>query len=954
MIKLIDVNKTYKTKIGKDVHALKKFSYTFPNTGFFQLKGHSGSGKTTLLGMLGGLLKPDSGNIFFGNDDIVAYSQKQLDTFRADAISFVFQQYCLFEELSVLENVKLVCPNSVGDDKAIECLKLVGLEGYEKRRISELSGGQKQRVSIARALAKDAKVILADEPTGALDKENSINLFSLLKDLSKDRLIIFSSHETEILKPFKPIVLNLEDGELKNKPKAFKEITSFKQKDKKEPLSIKRIFHFGVSLFKKYGFRSSFASILLALTSALSIFGFSFNQYDTTRSVQSMMVETGENSLAFVKRLKNNDTIYASYTIDEINELKKNEDFVVLPCLNNILTSPLKFSLLPNDINNIEKVDYRFGSFSNFCRYDSYVEKHYPLLCGSKPMKSTDVLISETSFNMFKKYGFGTTIRKDQITSMERFLDLNPKFTIGLVTYEVVGIIDCGKYDTHDTYPDFSAKLSGESTSYDYGYSLSNPKNLLHVSPDAYPIKSNVTVLNSPTRLEIDGEEQEIGSLSILDESNFVEVDSSNPYGISMYYLSKLLPTSYTLPNSSCYKDFSKVIRFDFKTYEDWNTGFSSYKSFGNDIPLNMLFSKSNAFIPYLSYLACGEYISQNGLPTGDELTLLKERATEFFNKRFKEENELDFYSSDEKTQDILKNFYFVLMLSTTLYVNDWDTSETIEGFYSKERVDKITNDFIDKIKNDLKSALSSIVFSMTKFSDGTKIKQRDIKIGYLNFESNIYKSFGNSNGAYMLYAKENQYNEIINDYNQTTNFENIIISRLNVDSKINSAINAVEGIDKSGRFAFSRINGATFFMSTKKDYITTASGFSLLFAAILVVISALLLFFFLISVEKNEEKNLSLIRCFGYDKFKSIIPLATIPLIACFVAFIFSIIFVIIINIFGNSYLASLFGINASFIFINPLMLFIALGCSLLISALCLIIPIVRFRKRDLLSSLN
>lgn len=299
MIKLINVNKTYKTKIGKDVHALKDFSYTFPNAGFFQLKGHSGSGKTTLLGMLGGLLKPDSGNIFFDKEDIVTYSPKELDTFRAETISFIFQQYCLFDELTVLENVKLVCPNSVGNDKAIECLKLVGLEGYEKRRINELSGGQKQRVSIARALAKDARVILADEPTGALDKENSINLFSLLKDLSKDRLIIFSSHETEILKPFKPIVLNLENGELINKPKAFKETDQNVEKAKREPLSIKRMLKFGVSLFKKYGFRSSFASILLALTSALSIFGFSFQQYDTERAVQSMMVETGENSIVF-------------------------------------------------------------------------------------------------------------------------------------------------------------------------------------------------------------------------------------------------------------------------------------------------------------------------------------------------------------------------------------------------------------------------------------------------------------------------------------------------------------------------------------------------------------------------------------------------------------------------------------------------------------------------------
>ena len=112
---------------------------------------------------------------------------------------YIFQQYCLLDDLDVIENVKLSCPLKDADEKAKECLKLVGLAGYEHRKINELSGGQKQRVSIARALAKDAKIILADEPTASLDKDNSISLFALLKELSSDRLIICASHENEFL-----------------------------------------------------------------------------------------------------------------------------------------------------------------------------------------------------------------------------------------------------------------------------------------------------------------------------------------------------------------------------------------------------------------------------------------------------------------------------------------------------------------------------------------------------------------------------------------------------------------------------------------------------------------------------------------------------------------------------------------------------------------------------------
>lgn len=537
--------------------------------------------------MLGGLLKPDSGNIFFDKEDIVTYSPKELDTFRADAISFIFQQYCLFDELTVLENVKLVCPNSVGNDKANECLKLVGLEGYEKRRINELSGGQKQRVSIARALAKDARVILADEPTGALDKENSINLFSLLKDLSKDRLIIFSSHETEILKPFKPIVLNLENGELINKPKAFKETDQNVEKTKREPLSIKRMLKFGVSLFKKYGFRSSFASILLALTSALSIFGFSFHQYDTERAVQSMMVETGENSIVFTKHTRKLNTFFSSYTLDEIEAFRQHDDFVVLPCIDNFMVPLASRDLLYKNSKSIDKKDSRWGDIHSLCRYDSYVEKHYPIICGRKPNTSNEVLVSKTMFDMFKKYGFGTTIRNDEITSMESFLLLKPKFTFKQTDFEIVGIIDCSKYDTRDNYPDFTAKLSGGSRDYDYGYGIASPKNLIYVSPDVYSLFKQETQLNDVSYIKInDDNNDRIGYVSVLNENNFIEIDSNNPYGLSAYCIGKIIPISFTLPNSSMFLDYSRIYNFEYQKREQWEMGFSSIETLNKNLPI--------------------------------------------------------------------------------------------------------------------------------------------------------------------------------------------------------------------------------------------------------------------------------------------------------------------------------------------------------------------------------
>ena len=159
--------------------------------------GRSGAGKSTFLNLLGGLDKADSGEIRIDGKSSKEFKDADYDAYRNTYLGFVFQEYNLLSEYSVKGNLELALSlqGEKGDPSLFsQALAAVNLSGYEDRRVNELSGGQRQRVAIARALIKNPKVILADEPTGALDSESSLEVLNLLKRLSEDKLVIVVSH----------------------------------------------------------------------------------------------------------------------------------------------------------------------------------------------------------------------------------------------------------------------------------------------------------------------------------------------------------------------------------------------------------------------------------------------------------------------------------------------------------------------------------------------------------------------------------------------------------------------------------------------------------------------------------------------------------------------------------------------------------------------------------------
>ncbi len=216
MLELKSITKKYKTKAG-EVNALDGVSLTFPSTGLVFITGKSGCGKTTLLNVIGGLDAVDGGDIFIQDKSFSSFSAKEYDSYRNTFVGFVFQEYNLLAEYTVEYNIKIAMElqgRAVDEAEFEALLKEVEIEALRNRKPSELSGGQRQRVAIARALVKHPKIIMADEPTGALDSATGAQVFDTLKKLSRDKLIIVVSHDQEFAEKYADRIIRLVDGKV--------------------------------------------------------------------------------------------------------------------------------------------------------------------------------------------------------------------------------------------------------------------------------------------------------------------------------------------------------------------------------------------------------------------------------------------------------------------------------------------------------------------------------------------------------------------------------------------------------------------------------------------------------------------------------------------------------------------------------------------------------------------
>lgn len=288
MLELKNIKKIYKTGEFTQT-ALNDINISFNKNEFVSILGPSGSGKTTLLNIIGGLDRYTSGDLIINGKSTTNFKDSDWDAYRNNSVGFIFQSYNLIGHISILKNVEMCLTLSgVGKKQrrelAINALEKVGLKDHINKKPSELSGGQMQRVAIARALINDPDIILADEPTGALDSKTSKEVMELIKEISRDKLVIMVTHNDELAKEYSNRIINLKDGNIindNNKQKYFE--NEDKYFFKKTSMSFLTALNLSLNnIFTKKG-----RTILTAFASSIGIIGISIilalsNGFDKT------------------------------------------------------------------------------------------------------------------------------------------------------------------------------------------------------------------------------------------------------------------------------------------------------------------------------------------------------------------------------------------------------------------------------------------------------------------------------------------------------------------------------------------------------------------------------------------------------------------------------------------------------------------------------------------------
>ncbi len=232
MLEIKNIKKSYRTANFKQI-ALNNVSLKFRQSEFVSILGQSGSGKTTLLNIISGLDRYDSGDLIINGKSTKKFKDRDWDAYRNNSIGFIFQSYNLIPHISILKNVEMGMTLSgvkkeEKNKKALEALEKVGLKEHINKKPNQLSGGQMQRVAIARALANDPDIILADEPTGALDSKTSVQIMELIKEIAKDKLVIMVTHNPELAKKYSSRIIELSDGEIISDSNPYTDETSKK------------------------------------------------------------------------------------------------------------------------------------------------------------------------------------------------------------------------------------------------------------------------------------------------------------------------------------------------------------------------------------------------------------------------------------------------------------------------------------------------------------------------------------------------------------------------------------------------------------------------------------------------------------------------------------------------------------------------------------------------------
>ena len=382
MLELKNVCKKY------DREVLKKINLKFGNKGFICLVGESGSGKTTLLNIIGGLEQPDSGKVIFNGNNI-----KNIDSsfYCNQLVSFINQNYNLIDKYTVLENIllpielrRIRSPCNVDN-----ILKMLGIHSLKNKNVISLSGGEKQRVAIARCIVQNTRVILADEPTGALDSENAYSVMRILKNLSKQKLVIVVTHNIDLANSFADDIIKINDGKICSKLKVINKNKYFKIKcNRKIKLSFIKLVKYAIKNLNNKLLRNiltilAFTIGLLSLGIVLSIktgFNKELDSLNKSSFFNYPLVISKNNYVDdFSNKVENKNGVNVKKGSFITNEI----DDKLISLVNNIDKKYI------NGITYYRDIDYEFKSIS----YVNPSNNYFYLVSGRMPENKNEVLI---------------------------------------------------------------------------------------------------------------------------------------------------------------------------------------------------------------------------------------------------------------------------------------------------------------------------------------------------------------------------------------------------------------------------------------------------------------------------------------------------------------------------------------------------------------------------------
>lgn len=419
MITLKNINKSY-----NNTKVLKNINLTLPDKGLICVLGASGSGKSTLLNIIGKIEVPDKGEVYFYDKNI---KDVKSESYHTNYVSFIYQNYNLIDALSVKDNLNLITKNNEW------IINKLGLSKIKNTKTNKISGGEKQRTAIARSILSDSLVYLADEPTGAIDTANSIKIMQILKELSKEKLVLMITHNEDLAQAYADEIIYLKDGTI-NKRKPTKECHTYKEIFKnKRKLSFKDIFKISMGYLKEQKIRSilTILATTIGLTSLTIVLGINNGLNEEIKSLEkealySYPIIIPKEKITLNMSLNNKENRTEIGVTSDYNLIKNKID-------NNLLNKVKTF-------NNTYISYYHEISNQKFLEnsYISPSKEYFSLIKGKMPQNKNEILILLNSENSISE-SLKDYLKLEKMTYDEI---LGKTINVENKTLKIVGIVN--------------------------------------------------------------------------------------------------------------------------------------------------------------------------------------------------------------------------------------------------------------------------------------------------------------------------------------------------------------------------------------------------------------------------------------------------------------------------------------------------------------------------------